>query len=133
VRLVDVAQERKLTVLALEDLGTVRTHMHHLRVAVLGSELFIRHHLVVVEVSMKLADHPEVVHKDWVLVDVLENTELSIFQGKLEAIFEVLVCVDNASFLVFALDQLSVDNLDRERDSQGSSCLIIPAFVQELK
>jgi len=69
---------------------------------------------VLVDMASELANHPEVVHVDGVLVDVLEQAELAVLEGKLKAIFEVLVRINNASFLALPLQSLEVDGAQRQ-------------------
>jgi len=69
---------------------------------------------VLVDMASELANHPEVVHVDGVLVDVLKQTELTVLEGKLKTIFEVLVCINNSSLLALPLQGLEVYGAQRQ-------------------
>ena len=57
--------------------------------AFLVKEFFLRWLLITIIVSLQTTCHAEVVHKEWMLIDVLKDAELALVKRELEAILEV--------------------------------------------
>ena len=114
-------------------------------------ELLGRQRPVVVHVSVELGNHPEVVHENRVLIDVLEDAELSISQRELDSVFKMLVHVlqtadgrgPHVHFLVIvpicrsllpalSLNGLAVHDSDRQprADASGVDLATATLFVR---
>ena len=57
--------------------------------AFLVKEFFLRWLLITIIVSLQTTYHAEVVHKEWMLIDVLKDAELALVKRELKAILEV--------------------------------------------
>lgn len=65
------------------------------------SENFLRWNLIVVVISLKPGRHTEVIHKERVLIDVLEQTEFSLCQWEFKPIFEVFMRIQHFRLIIF--------------------------------
>ena len=67
----------------------------------LVEELPFRWLLIAIEVSLEPTGHSKVVHEQGVLVDVLEDAELSFVQRQFEPGLEVQMGVQSSLFVLF--------------------------------
>ena len=75
---VDLSQQGYFLALLLKDLHTIGTHVFEASIIWLSSEGRVRKHLLCIHIALQFACHPEIVHKEWALVDVLEKAEAAI-------------------------------------------------------
>jgi len=90
---VNLAEELQLVHRRFENQLAVGADVPRSFVFVLLVEDFLAGHLVAVVVATKAGGHAKVVQEEWMLVNVLEETELALVERELEPVFEVVLRV----------------------------------------
>ena len=69
----------------------------------LVQELLLAWLLIAVIVSFQTAGHSEVIHEEWMLINMLKDAELALVKGQLLAILKVEMWVKTRLLLLFLL------------------------------
>lgn len=112
-----ISQERKFLVWLLQYLEAKWTHVLDFGVVRTLWELVRWERSFTIEVSPKLSNHSKIVDKNWILVNMLKEAKLTIFQAQLDPILKILISVDNASLFVLPCYGIPIYDLYRNLHS----------------